>query len=180
MTKFINRFVRWHKKKYSQVQRFLFLFVQFLFFVIVFPLLISSFSQRIDMFFSFRNIFPTIPSIFIGLILTSLGYVISFWSVFTQVMIGQGTPVPVMPTQKLIIEGPYKYSRNPMWLGFGFGLIGLGILFNSISFLLVDLVVFVIGYLYLKLIEEKELALRFGKEYTKYKKSVPFILPKLK
>ena len=132
------------------------------------------------MFFSFRNVFPTIPSIFIGLILTSLGYVISFWSVFTQVMIGRGTPVPIMPTKKLIIEGPYKYSRNPMWLGFGLGLIGLGILFNSISFLLIDLAIFVVGYLYLKLIEEKELTLRFGKEYTKYMKSVPFILPKLK
>jgi len=30
---------------------------------------------------------------------------------------GRGTPLPVMPTQELLTEGPFRYSRNPMTLG---------------------------------------------------------------
>ncbi len=103
------------------------------------------------------------------------------WSVYTQHRIGRGTPVPVVPTRRLITSGPYKYCRNPMAFGTLLLYIGLSLIFNSISaiFILVALVLVPL-LLFIKIVEEKELEIRFGHEYTEYKEKTPFLIPRLR
>jgi protein-S-isoprenylcysteine O-methyltransferase Ste14 len=54
---------------------------------------------------------------------------------------------------------------------------GVAISVGSYTALLVVAIFSLMLILYLKLIEEKELEMRFGQEYLEYKKNTPFILP---
>ena len=54
---------------------------------------------------------------------------------------------------------------------------GVAIWVGSVTALLAVLIFLLVLLAYLKLIEEKELELRFGGEYVEYKKTTPFILP---
>ena len=89
-------------------------------------------------------------------------------------------PIRLM-TEKFIKRGIRRYVRNPMSLGGYLFLIGYAIAFSSSYLLLVSLVGIIPAHIfYLKIYEERELELKFGEEYLKYKKVVPFLLPRLK
>lgn len=92
----------------------------------------------------------------------------------------KGTPIPVNPPPKLITDGPYAWSRNPMMTGLFMVMAGIGILFGSITltFIMTPLFVF-ISILEFKYIEEPELEKRFGKVYHEYKEKTPIIIPKI-
>ena len=67
-----------------------------------------------------------------------------------------------------------------MLLGLFIFLIGLGVLFGSLSLIFVFTPLFIlINVLYLKAIEEKEMEKKFGIKYLEYKRDVPMFIPKL-
>jgi protein-S-isoprenylcysteine O-methyltransferase Ste14 len=109
--------------------------------------------------------------------LITLGLIFLFWSIRAQRKIGRGTPMPLMATQKLVVQKPYLYCRNPIFFGLINLFFGISILFDSISSLVMILIFSVTILLYTKFIEEKELEKRFGDEYLAYKKETPFIIP---
>lgn len=85
----------------------------------------------------------------------------------------QGTSEnPHRPSTALVREGPYRLTRNPMYLSMVLILIGLGLLLDSIWLLLAApldallLTVLVIRY------EEIYLENKFGKDYSEFKGSV--------
>jgi protein-S-isoprenylcysteine O-methyltransferase Ste14 len=124
---------------------------------------------------------PSAESLYIGAayVCIAIGLLIIAWAVFTQLSIGRGTPVPVAPTQKLIVSGPYKLCRNPIQLGAIVYYFGLGMLLQSVSIaLLMAALAFVLGGAYQKLVEERELERRFGTEYVEYRSKTPFVIPK--
>ena len=176
-----SKYIDWQKKQYSPKQKLLFLSLQEFFHLLVLPSLLFVLSKTIDTSFNISRVFPSIMLIYIGgAFFVVLGLSLSLWTRWIQFKLGQGTPAPKMPTQKLIIKGPYVYCRNPMILGDVIWLISLGIIFNSISFIIISILWFIAHLFYYKFIEEKELVARFGQEYTEYKKMVPFIIPSFK
>ncbi len=94
--------------------------------------------------------------------------------------IGKGTLAPWNPTQKLVIQGPYKYCRNPMITGVLSILFAEALWFNNSIIMVWMLLFFVISTLYFFYKEEPDLQKRFGSAYTQYKKHVPRWIPKLK
>ena len=50
---------------------------------------------------------------------------------------GRGTPAPIAPPRRLVVVGFYRYVRNPMYLGFAAGWIGLWIVFGRANPVLV-------------------------------------------
>lgn len=84
-----------------------------------------------------------------------------------------GTPViPFEPSTALVTGGMFRYTRNPMYLGMVFVLIGAALLFGSLSvwlpvpvFILIIRNNFILG-------EERFLEEIFGKQYTDYKNKV--------
>src|SRR5437773_12519230 len=52
-----------------------------------------------------------------GMNMVTIGTVIALWCVFTFVFIGKGTPAPFDPPRKLVIRGPCRFVRNPLYLG---------------------------------------------------------------
>lgn len=100
-----------------------------------------------------------------------------FWSIKAQREIGKGTPMPLMATQKLVVEKPYSYCRNPLYFGLINLFLGISILLGSISSLVMVLLLSVAILFFIKFIEEQELEKRFGDDYVANKKRTPFLIP---
>jgi protein-S-isoprenylcysteine O-methyltransferase Ste14 len=84
-----------------------------------------------------------------------------------------GTPVPARkPTTVIVRTGPYRFSRNPIYLAFSLLQLGIAIWVNSL-WLLLTLVgaVALIHYVVIPR-EEQYLERRFGADYLDYKASV--------
>ena len=113
-------------------------------------------------------------------LLLLLGFVINAWIIVTFRR-ASGTPMPFKPPPKLITTGIYAHVRNPMAIA---GILigeGLGFLLGSLSLILIFIpLLTLLGFLYLKAVEERELELRFGQEYLEYKKRVPMFIPKFR
>lgn len=79
----------------------------------------------------------------------------------------------------LVTSDIYSKTRNPTYLGFTFIIIGISI--SSLAILsFIWIIVSIMTFYYVAKKEEKDLGRIFGKEYSKYKKSVPLFIPKLK
>jgi protein-S-isoprenylcysteine O-methyltransferase Ste14 len=113
----------------------------------------------------------------LGPVLTIGGFALVIWSALTQYKVGNGTPVPKVATQKLVTQGPYSYTRNPMTLGALFLYSGIGVWMSSGVLIILIGVVFSILLTFIYIHETPELAIRFGEEYQDYRKRTPFLLP---
>jgi protein-S-isoprenylcysteine O-methyltransferase Ste14 len=118
-----------------------------------------------------------VGNIIIGVMAIIIGGIVAIWTIVIQITLASGTPFPMLPTKKLLIVGPFKYCRNPMTLGTIIAYGGIAILMGSFTALLAVAIFATILISYLKIIEEKELQMRFGSEYIEYKKKTPFIVP---
>ena len=95
------------------------------------------------------------------------------------IVVGEGTPSPVDPTKRLVAVGPYKYVRNPIYIGQVTFFAGLGLYLRSVAILLFSLAWFFFCYLYVVLIEERGLKKRFAGSYEEYWKTVPRWIPRI-
>ena len=92
--------------------------------------------------------------------------------------LAQGTPAPIDPPKELVARGPYRWSRNPMYLGVATVLFGEAVWFGSSALLVLGLVVVAAFHAFVTLYEEPSLRLRFGEVYESYLRSVPRWLPR--
>jgi protein-S-isoprenylcysteine O-methyltransferase Ste14 len=84
-----------------------------------------------------------------------------------------GTPVPGnLPTTTIVRTGPYRFSRNPIYLAFTLLHIGLAAWVNSLSLLLTVLPATALMVLVVIPREERYLEARFPSEYLPYKRAV--------
>ena len=95
-------------------------------------------------------------------------------------LVGKGTPAPFDAPRHLVVSGPYRYVRNPMYLGAGLVLVGCGILFAQFSGVLVGyaLGIVVLVNLFVFLYEEPTLRHKFGAEYEEYCRNVRRWIPR--
>jgi protein-S-isoprenylcysteine O-methyltransferase Ste14 len=115
----------------------------------------------------------------IGILLMALGTVIYLHTAFWGFAIhGRGTPAPIAPTKKLVVEGLHRYVRNPMYLGVATIILGQAVLFQSWHVLEYLAIVVVIVQFFVLFYEEPTLARQFGHEYEEYKKRVPRWIPR--
>lgn len=128
-------------------------------------------------------ILPHFPlNLFIGMLVMIIGLNLGIKSTRHLYHAGYGLPwgeaVPEVESSKLIVDGIYKYSRNPMVLGYSLLPVGMGIMFQSIGMMVsITLPVLLINFIILKTREEPRLLERFGDEYDKYRKQTPFLFP---
>ena len=177
--KLIKIILRFHNKRYSTLYKCLSLSFGVLFFLVILPLFFIWIGSFVDKYFSING--SGIIKFLISILSIITGLFFLFWATYTQLMIGKGTPAPNAPTQKLIVNGPYKLMRNPIEFGaiiyyFGLGTITFSYSVGFVCFLLG----LAIGSSYHKFVEEKELEHRFGEDYIKYRQNVPFLIPRIK
>ena len=116
------------------------------------------------------------PLRWIGLVPFVGGCVVVLTCVWRFSTTGQGTPMPLDPPRKFVAVGPYRYVRNPMYLGMALALIGEAILFadraSLVRIIVCGLALVVIIVLFVLLYEEPALRRRFGFEYENYCRKV--------
>ena len=94
------------------------------------------------------------------------------------VVVGRGTPAPFDPPRSFVPGGPYRWVRNPMYLGALLVLVGFGLWHASGSMVLLALPALALAHLFVVLYEEPTLRRRFGQPYVAYLARVNRWVPK--
>ncbi len=98
----------------------------------------------------------------LGIIFMPVGGMLALSCAAVFIARGRGTPAPFDAPEEFVAAGPYKYVRNPMYIGALVLLIGFGLYLHSISILLLSLVVFLLVGLFVVYFEEPNLSRKFG------------------
>jgi protein-S-isoprenylcysteine O-methyltransferase Ste14 len=103
-----------------------------------------------------------------GIAIAAAGAALTLACILTFVFVGKGTPAPFDPPRTLVIRGPYRWLRNPMYVGAGLALTGAAVFYGSpalaayVGLFLLVMHVFVVSY------EEPVLRQTFGGDYDAY------------
>jgi len=90
-----------------------------------------------------------------------------------------GTPAPVAPTEHLVVSGPYRYVRNPMYVAVSGLIFSQALLFGSAALLAYGVAIFTAFVLFVTGYEEPALRDTYGASYTAYCAAVPPWWPRL-
>ena len=121
-------------------------------------------------------IFPIVMIIFspfnlIGIILIIIGFFLTLWT-NSLLLKNQTTIKPYEIPGFLITSGPFKFRRNPLYLGMAIALFGVGVFLGSLSpFISPIIFVLLIDRLFAPM-EEINLEKKFSEKYLDYKKKV--------
>ena len=120
-------------------------------------------------------IFPIKKIIFFPYSLLGIvGIILGLW----LVLLGKGafqrhgTSLRFEKPTKLVMSGPYRFTRNPMYLGYIIVLLGIAVLFGSLIAFISPIGFFLIMNFIIIPFEEKWLEKIFGKRYEEYKRRV--------
>jgi protein-S-isoprenylcysteine O-methyltransferase Ste14 len=103
-----------------------------------------------------------------GMIGVATGSLLALWCVWSFARIGRGTPAPFDPPRRLVVEGPYRFLRNPMYVGAGLALCGAALFYRSLALLGYVAVLFVASHMFIVFYEEPTLRRAFGRDYESY------------
>jgi protein-S-isoprenylcysteine O-methyltransferase Ste14 len=92
---------------------------------------------------------------------------------------GEGTPAPLAPTKRLVVSGPYRYVRNPIYVGVLALILGQTMLFASWPLLVYAAVIATAFHLFVVFYEEPTLRSSYGTQYEAFCAAVPRWLPRL-
>jgi len=113
----------------------------------------------------------------LGIVIVSVGSALALWATALFKLKGKGTPNPMLPPKNLIISGPYKFTRNPIYLGGTIVLLGESLVYFSLSLFGLSILFSLTLYLSTKFFEEPALVKRFGNSYKAYIRNVPRYFP---
>jgi len=114
-----------------------------------------------------------------GAILGVIGAVLVLACAGVFISRGRGTPAIFDAPRAFVAIGPYKYVRNPMYIGGLMLLIGFGLYERSISILFLTLPLFLLIHLFVLFYEEVTLTRKFGSSYQDYRRAVRRWIPRL-
>lgn len=107
-----------------------------------------------------------------GAALVAAGATLAVWCVVTFALVGRGTPAPFDPPRRLVTAGPYRFVRNPMYIGAGLALAGAAAFYGSVPLLAFAAGFFLVTHLFVIAYEEPTLRRMFPSEYAEYTRRV--------
>jgi protein-S-isoprenylcysteine O-methyltransferase Ste14 len=110
-------------------------------------------------------------------VLLCVGTAVLLWCVREFYAAGRGTLAPWDPPRHLVTSGPYRLSRNPMYLGVVLILAGWSALWSSRTLIIYTALCMIGFHLRVLLAEERWARQRFGGEWDAYRARVPRWLP---
>ena len=112
-----------------------------------------------------------------GQVLCALGLFLSLICAVYFVARGGGTPAPFDPPTRFVAAGPYRFVRNPMYLGGFVALAGAALWLQSVAVLLLASAFLFLFHLFVVFYEEPALEARFGQSYRDYRQTVNRWIP---
>jgi protein-S-isoprenylcysteine O-methyltransferase Ste14 len=99
---------------------------------------------------------------------------------FAQFAGAGGTPMPMAPTERLVVTGFNRIVRNPMYVGLLLAIAGQAVLFGSLGLVLYGAAAWLATAAFVRWYEEPTLARRYGSQYEEYRRNVPGWIPRLR
>jgi protein-S-isoprenylcysteine O-methyltransferase Ste14 len=118
-------------------------------------------------------------AVVLGAASLAVGAALFATSLFWFATRGRGTLAPWDPPRHLVVEGPYRYVRNPMISGVLFVLLGEALVLRSAPHATWLAIFATANGLWIPIFEEPQLEERFGEEYRRYRQNVPRLIPRL-
>jgi protein-S-isoprenylcysteine O-methyltransferase Ste14 len=115
----------------------------------------------------------------LGLAVAGLGALLALSCIALFTTRGRGTPAPFDAPRVFVATGPYRFVRNPMYLGAAGVIAGAGLFLRSPAILVLTVGFLVLMHGFVVLYEEGVLRARFGDSYTRYTAAVHRWLPTL-
>lgn len=109
---------------------------------------------------------------YVGLLPLAAGLATLGWCLRDFALVGRGTPAPFDPPRDLVVTGPYRWVRNPMYLGGLLLLLGEAFLLQAPVLLGYVAAFWVAVHLFVVLYEEPTLGRKFGESYQRYRATV--------
>jgi len=113
-----------------------------------------------------------------GVALLSAGAVVLVQAFVRFVVESVGTPAPIAPTRQLVVGGPYRYVRNPMYLAVTAVIVGQALALGQPALLLYAAAVGAAMAAFAHRYEELTLQRQFGAQYEAYRRAVPAWWPR--
>jgi len=104
----------------------------------------------------------------VGIAVATAGAAIALWCVFTFAFVGKGTPAPFDPPCLLVTQGPYRFVRNPMYIGAVIALAGAALFYHSSSLLFYAGAFLLAAHVLVVSYEEPALRRTFKQQYETY------------
>jgi protein-S-isoprenylcysteine O-methyltransferase Ste14 len=118
-------------------------------------------------------------SVPVGVLLGTAGAILALSCLVVFVHFGRGTAAPFDPPRNFVAVGPYRFVRNPMYIGGFMVILGFGLVLRSPCVAILALVFAGVFHLFVTVYEEPSLERRFGESYSEYKRRVRRWLPRL-
>jgi protein-S-isoprenylcysteine O-methyltransferase Ste14 len=169
----MSRYRRWARVEHPESTRIVVTLLTGPVFLLLLPIVVGGLGPRLDHRLGLRPLFTRASGRTVGALLTASGFSLGLWTVYAQLDRGRGTPLPVMPTQELLTDGPYRYCRNPMTLGAILAYLGVALTRRTAAGTAIVLGFATALLTYLRRFEERELGERFGEAYAAYRRATP-------
>jgi len=117
-----------------------------------------------------------VPEI-LGLLFVVLGAALVLWCLVTFAFVGRGTAAPFDPPRQLVTVGPYRFVRNPIYIGAIIAMLGAALFYWSAALGAYALVVLIVTHLLVRFYEEPHLRRVFGQPYEDYLQTVHRWIP---
>jgi protein-S-isoprenylcysteine O-methyltransferase Ste14 len=117
-----------------------------------------------------------------GWLVVAAGAVIALPAIGLFAWRGLGTPAVFDPPRRLVVSGPYRFVRNPMYTGMALVLLGEALVFPHLTnAMLLTLALFILAVtLFVAAYEEPVLRAKFGADYEAYCRHVRRWIPRLR
>jgi protein-S-isoprenylcysteine O-methyltransferase Ste14 len=113
-------------------------------------------------------------------LLIGAGAALMVWCWYEFATRGRGTPMPLDPPRRLVVAGPYRYVRNPMYVAALLFLLGQAALYVAPSLVWYAAGFAVVTHLFVVGYEEPALSRQFGADYEAYRAAVGRWVPRLR
>lgn len=130
----------------------------------------------LEIIFPENTIIPFPYNVILGLSIIVMGFALIIWANYTLLQkISIEEREPFHTPSALVVNGPFQYSRNPVYLSAIIIVFGIAILLGSVTtwvFFLLPPIFFIVFQRFFIRWEEKKLEEVFGEEYLEFKKRV--------
>ena len=146
---------------------------------IIAPLFISLWMYFLPRWFAGGSAFVAPRAL--GWLVVAFGAAVALPCVWQFAWRGLGTPAPFDPPRRLVVSGPYRYLRNPMYIGMIIAIIGEGLVYpNLMRGMLIEAAAFwLVAALFVIGFEEPVLKSTFDGDYDRYRANVRRWIPRL-